>query len=124
VQGLLAQVARRIGGEDAEAGFAEGAEPMAGIGRGEGVNLFAEALGERGALTGGGDGDLEISAAHDGGIEEVAVGRVVDGVAEDVGGAGGYGDGVIDGLDVGGGDDEEGVVEIGWDEFAGMPGEA
>ena len=77
-----------LGGDDFAAEVAEVGEPVAGVERELGVDLFAEALGEGGRVSGGGDGDLEVAAADDGREVEVAEGWVVDGVAEDVVGGG------------------------------------
>jgi len=81
-----------------------------------GAELFreflAEALSEGGAFAVRGDGDLEIAALDDGAIVEVAVGDVVNGVAEDVAGFGLLEDGGVDFGDGSGGDNEEGAGEI------------
>ena len=98
--------------DDLAAEVAEVGEPVAGVERELRVDLLAEALGERGAGSGGGDGDLEVAAADDGREVEVAEGRVVDGVAEDVVRLGFGEDGAVDGGDVGGGDDEEVAGEV------------
>src|SRR6185437_16082454 len=66
----------------------------------------------RGAFARGGDGDLEVAARDDGAEIEVAVGRVVNGIAEDVSLNGGVVNGGVYGRVVGCGNDEEGVVEI------------
>ena len=73
-----------MGGEDVAAELAEICEPGAEVLRQLLVDFAAEALGEGGAFTCGGDGDLEIAAGDDGAKEEVAVGDVVDAVAGDV----------------------------------------
>ena len=96
-----------LGLGDFAAEVAEVGEPVAGVEGELGVDLFAEALGKSGRGSGGGDGDLKVAAADDGGEVEVAVGWVVDGVAEDVAGLGFEVDGAVDGGDVGGSDDEE-----------------
>ncbi len=80
-------------------------------------------LGEGGAGSRGGDGDLEVSAADDGREVEVAEGWVVDCVAEDAF-FGGFGeDGSVDGGDVGGGYDEEAAGQVSVGVFALVPGE-
>ncbi len=97
--------------------FTSGAEPIepGGI---FGAELFreflAEALSEGGAFAIGGDGDLEIAALDDGAVVEVAVGGVVDGVAENVAGFGFAEDGGVDFGNGSGGDDKESAGEIAW----------
>jgi len=109
VEELLAGVVEGLELEDFAAEIAEFGEPGAEVEGQGGVELFAQALGERGRLAGGGDGELKIAATDDGREVEVAKGWVVDCVAED-GFAGGFEvDGAVDGGDVGGGDDEEGA---------------
>ena len=103
-----------LGGDDLAAEVAEVGEPVAEVERKLLVEVFAKLLGERGRVSGGGDGDLQVAAADDGREVEVAEGRVVDGVAEDSGGGGLGEDGAVDGGDVGGGDDEEGSGEVAW----------
>ncbi len=92
---------------DFAAEVAEVGEPVSGVEGELGVDLLAEALGECGGGSGGGDCDLEVSAADDGREVEVAEGWVVYGVADDVLGYGFLVDGAVDGRVVGGGDDEE-----------------
>ena len=112
VEEFLARVVERFELEDFAAEAAEFGEPVAGVEREQGVDLLAEALGERGAVAGGGDGDLEVAAADDGREVEVAEGRIVDGVDEDAGGFGFGKDGAVGGGDVGCGDGEELPGEI------------
>ena len=83
VEELLAGVVERLELKDLAAQVAELGEPGAEVEREGGVELLAQALGERGGFASGGDGDLQIAAADDRGEEEVAVGRVVDRIAED-----------------------------------------
>src|ERR1700744_799169 len=47
------------------------------------VDLAAQALGEGGAFSAGGDGYLQWAALHDGSEEEITVGNVIYAVAED-----------------------------------------
>ena len=107
VEQLLACVVQRLHLQHFAAKVAELGEPVAGVEREQGVDLLAQALGERGACAGGGDGDLQIAPADDGREVEVAEGRVVDGVDQDARGFGFGEDGAIDGGDVGRGDGEE-----------------
>ena len=101
-----------LGGDDLAAEIAEVGEPVAEVEGELGVDLLAEALGEGRAGSGGGDGDLQVSAADYGREVEVAEGWVVDGVAEDTFFGGFVEDGAVDGGDVGGGYDEEVSCEI------------
>ena len=48
------------------------------------VDFAAKTLGEGGAFSGSGDGDLQIAAGDDGAEEKIAVGDVVDAVAKDI----------------------------------------
>jgi len=118
VEEFLAGVVEGFELQDFAAEIAEFGEPVAGIEREEGVNLLAQALGERGAVTGGGDGDLKVAATDHGREVEVAEGWVVDGVDQDAGGFGFGEDGTVDGGDVGGCDDEELVGEVSGDVLA------
>ena len=61
-----------------------GFEPGAEVVRQLLVDFAAQALGDGGAFAGGGDGDLQVAAADHGAEEEIAVGDIVDAVAEDV----------------------------------------
>ena len=79
----LARFAAGMGGENFAAKLAEVFEPGAEVVGELLVDFAAQALGKGGAFAGGGDGDLQIAAADDGAEEEVAVGNVVDAVAED-----------------------------------------
>ena len=95
VEEQAAGLVEGLGGDYFAAEVAEVGEPIAGV---EGellVDFFAEALGEGGRGSGGGDGDLQVAAADDGREVEVAEGRVVDGVADDVVGDGFVVDGAI-----------------------------
>ena len=76
--------------------------------------FFAETLSQGGAFAVGGDGDLEIAALDDRAVVEVAVVDVVHGVAEDVALVGFAIDLGVEIAERGGGDYEEGVVEILW----------
>ncbi len=109
VQELLAGLVEGFELEDFAAQVAEFGEPGAEVEREGGIQLLTEALGERGGLAGGGDGNLQVAALDDRGEVEVAVGWVVHGVAEDGFGGGFEVDGAVDLGDVGGGDDEEGA---------------
>ncbi len=81
VEELFALLVEGLELKDFAAEIAELGEPLAGV-EGEGfVDFLAQALGERGGVAGGGDGDLEVAAADDGGKVEVAVGRIIYGVA-------------------------------------------
>jgi hypothetical protein len=107
MQEKAALLVEGLGGDNLAAEIAEIGEPVAEVKWKLFVELFAELLGECRRVAGGGDGDLQVSAANDGGEVEVAERRVIDGVAEDAG-CGGFGeDGAVDGRVVGGGDDEE-----------------
>jgi hypothetical protein len=112
VEEPLALVVEGLGGYDLAAEVTEVGEPIAEVEGELGVELLAEALGEGWAGSGGGDGDLEVSAADYGGEVEVAEGRVVDGVAEDVALGGFVEDGPVDCRVVGGGDYEEVSREV------------
>lgn len=112
VQEQAAGLVEGFGGDYFAAEVAEVGEPVAEVEGKLSVELFAKALGECGAGSGGGDGDLEVSAADDGGEVEVAEGRVVDGVAEYAGGGGFGEDGAVDGGVVGCGYDEEGSGKV------------
>src|SRR5690242_3105295 len=70
------------GGEEFGALFAELLEPGFVFGAELLLEFFAEALGERGALAGSGDGDLQRAAMRHGGVVEVAKLRNVYDVAE------------------------------------------
>src|ERR1700679_1814791 len=70
--------------EDIAAELAEIREPGTQISRKLLVDFAAEPLCEGWTFAGGRDGDLEIAAAYDGSKEEIAVGDIVDRVAEDV----------------------------------------
>ena len=76
------------------------------------VDFAAQPLRHGGALAGSGDGDLQISASHDGPEEEIAIGNVVDAVAENAAFEGGAIDGGIHFRHVGCGDHEIMAVEI------------
>lgn len=124
VEELLAGFVEGLELEDLAAEVAELFEPGAKVEGEGGVEFLAEALGEGGGGSGGGDGDLEVAAGDEGGEVEVAVWRVVDGVAHDGFGGGFEVDGAVDGGDVGGGDYEEGVGgDVARGVGAGMPGD-
>ena len=112
VEEPFALVVEWFGCDDFAAQIAEVGEPVAGIERKLRVDLFAQSLSERGAGAVGGDGDLQVAAAHDGREVEVAEGRVVDGVAEDVVLGGFLVDGAVDSWIVGRCDDEELASEV------------
>ena len=65
VEELVAGLVEGLGLEDFAAEIAELGEPVASIEREGGVDLLAQALGERGAFATGGDGDLEVAATDD-----------------------------------------------------------
>jgi hypothetical protein len=112
-----------LGGDYFAAQIAEVFEPVAGVEWELSVDLLAKALSEGGRGSGGGDRDLEIAAADDGGEVEVAEGRVVDRVAEDVVGCGLLEDGVIYGGEVGCGYYEEVAFDIAGSEGAKVEGD-
>ena len=70
-------------GEDFTAKLAEILKPRAEVAGELLVDFAAKALGEGGAFSGGGDGDLQIAAADHRSEKEIAVGNVVDAVAQD-----------------------------------------
>ena len=78
------------------------------------LQLFAETLGESGAFTVGGDGDLEITALDDGAVIKMAVLDVINRIAENVEFVGFLENGFVNVTKRGGGDDQEHAVEIGW----------
>jgi hypothetical protein len=100
-------------GEDLAAEFAEVGEPGTEILGQLLVNLAAKSLGKGGAFSGSGNGDLEVAAGDDGAEEEIAIGNIVNAVAEDVAleGSGVYG--LVDDGRVCCGDDDEIAVEVG-----------
>ena len=107
-------------------GFAGGAQPFEPVlvfGAELLFEFFAEALGESGAFAIGGDGDLKIAALDDGAVVKVAVIDVVDGVAKDAALVGFAIDLGVEIAERGGGDDEEGTVEIIGGEFFRGPGD-
>jgi hypothetical protein len=112
VQEQIAGFSGGRGGTDVAAERAEYGEPGSEVGGKLGVDFAAETLRESGAFTCGRDGDLQIAAGDDGSKVEVAVGRVVDGVAKDVASQSFFVDGVVYAGCVGGGDDEEGAVKV------------
>src|ERR1700736_240794 len=85
VKEKLAGLVEGLGSDHLAAEVAEVGQPIAGVERELGVDLFAQALGERRAGSSGGDGNLQITATDNGREVEVAVRWVVDGVADDVG---------------------------------------
>jgi len=74
--------------------------------------LAAQAGGKRGAAAAGGDGDLQRAAADNGGIDEVAVLRIVNRVAEDAARGAGTKDSGIGLARAGSCDSEKSAVEI------------
>ena len=121
VEEPLALFVERLSGYNLAAEIAEVGEPVAGVERELGIDLFAQPLSESGAGTGGGDGDLEISATDDGREVEVAEGWIVDGIADDVFCGGLVKDRAINCRDIGGGDDEKVSCEITFGVFTLMP---
>jgi hypothetical protein len=101
--------------------IAEVGEPVTGIERELRVDLFAEALGQGWAGSRGRDGDLEVSAANDGGEIEVAEGWVVNCVADNVFCSGFVKDGSVDSGNIGSGYDEEVSSKIAFEVLALMP---
>ena len=101
-----------FGGDYFAAEIAEVCEPVSGVEGELSVDLFAEALGQGRAGSGGGDSDLEVAAPNYGGEVEVAERWVVYGVAEDSFFGGFCEDGPVDGGDVGRGYDEEVSGEV------------
>ena len=87
----------RVTGANLLARFAEGIEPAGVFGWILLLQFFAHALGESGAFSVGGDGDLQIAALHDGAVVKMAVRDVVHGVAEDATGLRFLKDGGVDG---------------------------
>ena len=77
------------------------------------VDFAAQALGKCRTLTGGGDGNLQIAAADHRAEEEIAIGDVVDTVAENAALERSLIDGCIDLRRVGGGDDQQIAFEVG-----------
>ena len=113
VEQELALFAAGMAGENFAAQLAQVGEPGAEILRELLVDFAAETLGEGGAFSGSGDGDLEIAAGDDGAEEKIAVGDVVDAVAEDIALESAGVDGLVDGGRVGCRDDDEVAIEIG-----------
>jgi len=121
VEEPFALVVEGFRGDDLTAEVAEGVEPVTGIERELGVDVFANLLGEGRACSCGRDGDLQVSSADYGREVEVAEGWVVHGVAEDVALAGFVENGAVDGWVVGGGYHEEVVGEVAFFIFALEP---
>lgn len=117
----LSLLVERFGSYDLTPQVAKVVEPVTGIEWELGVDVFADLLSEGGAGSSGRDGDLQITATDDGREVEVAEGRVVDGVAEDVFPRGFVVDSAIDGGHVGGGDDEEVSGQVAGGVLALMP---
>jgi 1,4-dihydroxy-2-naphthoyl-CoA synthase len=88
-------------------------EPCAEVWRKLRIDFAAEALGNGGAFSSGGDCDLKIAAGDYGAEEKVAVGNVVNAVARDVSFEAALIDSGVCGWIVGGGYDQEVAVEIG-----------
>ena len=103
--------------------FRPGCEPWAEIFGELLIDLAAQALRQCWALACGGDGDLQISATHHRAEIEIAVGRIVDCIAENAALYRGCIDGVIHCRSFGSGDDEECAFEIRRIEFAAVPGD-
>ena len=82
------------------------------------VDLAAQALRQGWAFAGCRNRDLQIAAAHDRAEEKVAVGNVVDAVRRDAARDSLAIDRGVDFGRIGGGDDDEVAVEIGWLELA------
>ena len=61
------------------------------------LKFLAQAVGKFGTVPSGRDGDLEVPTPDDGRVKEVAVLRVVDGVAQNAASAGLLGDALVDG---------------------------
>jgi len=121
VEEPLAFFVERFGRYNLAAQVAEIVEPVAGVEGELSVDVFADLLSEGRAGSGGRDGDLEVTATDDRREVEVAEGRVVDGVAEDVLFRSFVVDGAVDGGDVGGGYDEELAGEVAGSVLALMP---
>jgi hypothetical protein len=113
VEQEFALFAAGMGGEHFAAELADILKPGAEVVGELLVDFAAKTLGEGGALSGSGDGDLEIAAGDDGAEEKVAVGNVVHTVAEDIALKRAGIDGQVDGGHVGCRDDDEVAVEIG-----------
>lgn len=103
------------------AGIAEAGEPLFVLGAELVFELFSEALGEGGALSSGGDGDLERAALNDGGVVEITEGGNVHDVAEDGAARCFFEDAFVEFGGGCGGDDQEHTIEIGWFERALVP---
>ena len=93
--------------------FAHAREPGAEILGKLGVDFAAQALRHRGAFAGSRNRDLQIAAGHHGAEEEIAVGNVVDAVAEDAALEGGVIDGGVDFRGIGRGNHEVVAIEVG-----------
>jgi hypothetical protein len=112
VQEETAGLVERLGGDDFAAEIAEVSEPFAEVKRELFVQLLAELLGQRGRVSCGRDGDLQVAAADNRREVEVAERRVVDGVAKDALLCSLGENGAVNRRVVGGGDDEEGSSEV------------
>jgi len=88
VEEASALIGIHVGGEKFFAFFAELLEPGFVFGAKLLFEFFAEALGERGALSGSGDSDLQRAALGNGGVVEVAKFGDVHDVAEHAAAAG------------------------------------
>jgi len=93
-------------------------EPCRVFGAEGSFHFFAEAVRQRRAGTGGGDGDLQLAAADYGGVVEIAERGDIDDIAEYIAFACFTVDSAMDFRGVGCGDDQEHVVEIGGAEGA------
>lgn len=121
VEEAFALVRIHVGGVEFIAGIAEVGEPLFVFGAELVFELFSEALGEGGALSGGGDGDLERATLNDGRIVEVAERGNVDDVAEDGAASGFCEDKFVEFGGGRGGDDQKHAIEVGWFEGTLVP---
>ena len=80
----LAGLAARMSFQDFAAELAQVLEPWAQVFGQLFVYLAAKSLCDRGAFSGGGDGDLQIAAADDRTEIEIAIGNVIDTVTNDI----------------------------------------
>lgn len=112
VQELLARFTFGMDLQDFAAKFAKIGEPSAQIGGKRGVDLTTQALRYSRAFTSGGNGDLQIAAADNRSEVKIAVGWIVDRIAEDIAGLGVAVDGGVDVAVAGRRDDEETIREV------------
>src|SRR6185437_13571764 len=111
----------RMGGENLAAQLTEPGQPGAEIARQLLIDFAPQALRDSRAFAGGGDGDLQVAAADDRSKKEIAVGYVVDAVAQDAPRDGGAIDLRVDFRRAGGGDDNEVAVDVRGGERTGNP---